>query len=340
MANLGDVRGASESYRKAIALLEPVAGGADATDAEQATLATTYLVGAGLSLNEGRAEAALATSKKGLSLRQALAARLPNDADRQMDVAQAWQYVAYDASAAGKRGEAAAALARQAAILEAQRRSRPADRAVRRSLGQNLYLAGDAASNAQDLPRALESYRAAAALQDALAVEDPSSVTFRRDLAYSYMAIGNTQEALGDRLAALDLHRRALATFEEMAAADRKSTDPLLGVAMGHHNCGDVLAKLGRSAEALAEYRRARAAYEAVVAASPSGAWASGMLGTLYLQTADLEAGNNPTEACLLYGKAVGVFAPIEAAGALPSKREKQLAHARERLEGCGSRPR
>jgi eukaryotic-like serine/threonine-protein kinase len=340
MANLGDVRGAAASYRKAIDLLEPMASASDGTSAEQATLATTYLVAAGLSLNDGRAEAALATSKKGLALRKMLASQQPNDAERQMDLAQAWQYVAFDANVAGKNAEAVDALAHQAAILEEQRRARPADRAVRRSLGQNLYLAGDAAWNAQDLPRALESYRAAVALQDALAVEDPSSVTFRRDLAYSYMALGNTQAALGDGIAALDMHRRSLATFEEMAAADRQSTDPLLGVAMGHHNSGDVLAKLGRSAEALAEYHRARTAYEAVVTASPSGAWASGMLGTLYLQTADLEAGRNPTEACLLYGKAVGIFAPIAAQGALPSKRGEQLAHARERLEGCGSRAR
>jgi hypothetical protein len=74
-----------------------------------------------------------------------------------------------------------------------------------------------------------------------------------------------------------------------MAKADPKSTDAILGIAMCHHNTAEALAKLGRRAEALAESRRARTGYEAVVAASPAGAWVSGMLGSLYIQTADLE---------------------------------------------------
>lgn len=337
MANLGDIAGAAASYRKAIALLEPAVASANATDAERATLATTYLEDAGLSINEGQAEKALATAKRGLALREARAREDPGDPERQMELAQAWQYVAFDASAAGQHAEAAAALGRQAAILEAQRRARPADRGVRRSLGLNLYLTGDSASNASDLPRALENYRSAAALQAALVGDEPSSVTFRRDLAYSFMAIGNTEEALGDLSAALDAHRQALATFVQMASADPKSTDPVLGVAMSHHNCGEALVKLGRSAEALAEFRLARPAYEAVVAASPTAAWASGMLGTLYVDTADLLAGANRGEACDLYGRAVRLFEGTGAEG-LPARRRAQLARAKERLAACPDR--
>jgi len=336
-ANLGDVEGAAASYRKAIGLLEPAVAAPGATDAERTTLATTYLVDSGLFLVRGRVEDALAEARRGLALRQRLAAERPA-AERQMDLAQAWQYVAFDATAAGKHAEARAALANQAAILEAQSRARPADRVVRRSLAQNVYLTGDAATNAQDLPGALERYRSAASMQEALLREDPSSVTFHRDLAYSYMAIGNTEETLTDFPAALDAHRQALATFESMAAADRKSTDAVLGVGMSHHNCGSALIRLGRPAEALQEYRRARAAYEPVVAASPSAAWAAGMLGSLYVQTAELERAENGEEACVLYGKAVRVFEPIAAAGGLTPKRRDQLAAAKERLSACGHR--
>ena len=161
---------------------------------------------------------------------------------------------------------------------------------------------------------------------------------FRRDLAYSWLAIGNTEESLADLAAALDAHRRALATFEAMAAADRRSTDPVLGIAMSHHNCGEALVKLGRPAEGLQEFRHARAAYETVVAASPSEAWASGMLGSLYVEMADLEKNESPGEACALYGKAVGLFEPIAAGGGLSPKRREQLAAAKERLAACANR--
>ncbi|HYX19800.1 MAG TPA: protein kinase [Thermoanaerobaculia bacterium] len=336
-ANLGDVDGAAASYRKSIRLLEPAVSSPGATDAERSTLATTYLVDSGLSLVRGKTPEALAEAKRGLALRERLSAESPTP-ERQMDLAQAWQYVAFDATAAGKNVEAREALASQAAILEEQRRARPDDRVVRRSLAQNLYLTGDASSNAQDLAGALERYRSAAGMQEALLREDASSVTFHRDLAYSYMAIGNTEEALADFGAALDAHRQALATFEAMAAADRKSTDAALGVAMSHHNCGSVLARLARPSEALQEYRRARAAYEPVVAASPSGAWAAGMLGSLYVQIAELERSEDGEEACALYAGAVRLFEPIAAAGGLTPKRRGQLAVAKERLAACANR--
>jgi non-specific serine/threonine protein kinase/serine/threonine-protein kinase len=340
MANLGDMRGAAESYGKAIALLEPVASGSDATDAERATLATTYLVAAGLSVSEGRAEAALATSRKGLALRQLLAARQPDDAGRQMELAQAWQYVAFDANAVGKRAEVTAALAAQRAILEGLARTRPDDRAVRRNLGQNLYVEGEAAAGAGDREGGLARLREAEQIQEGLVAGDPANVTFRRDLAYTLTAIGNGQIALNDAAGALETYRRTLGVFEAMAAADPKSTDALLGVAIGHHNSGEALEKLGRRTEALAEYRRARPGYEAVIAASPSMAWASSMLGTLYVQTADAELPDGDAEACGMYLKAVTLFEPMSAAGTLTSERRPLYDRAKSRLETCGSRAR
>ncbi|HKD18352.1 MAG TPA: hypothetical protein VKG23_10830, partial [Thermoanaerobaculia bacterium] len=340
MPNLGDVRGAAESYAKAIALLEPVASGSDATDAEQATLATTYLVAAGLTIAEGRAEAALAMSRKGLALREHLAQRKPDDADRKMDLAQAWQYVAFDASAAGKPTEAKAALASQRAILEAQARARPADRAVRRNLAQNLYVEGELATTSGDRPSALERYREAERIQERLVDEEPASVTFRRDLGYTLTQVGNAQTATNDGAAALDTYRRALGVFEAMAAADPKSTDAVLGVAMSRHNSGEALEQLGRRAEALVEYQRARPAYESVIAVSPSSAWVSGMLGSLYVQTADAELATGGAEACGLYSKAVGLFEPMSAAGTLTEKSRQTLDRARSGLRACGSRSR
>jgi tetratricopeptide (TPR) repeat protein len=338
MANLGDMKGAGESYDKAIALLEPAIATPGASDAERATLATIYLVNAGLSVNSGRPEAALAMAKKGLALRQTLAARAPGDAERQMDLSQAWQYVAFDAAPAGKHAEAAAALAAQAAILEQQRRLRPSDRGVRRSLGQNLYLRGEAARNVDDPAGALARFREAEKIQEELVAEDPTSVQFRRDLAYTQTEAGNSELDLSNAPAALEEYRRALAAFEAMAKEDPKSSDPLLGIAMSHHNSAEALGKLGRRAEALEASRRARPAYEAVLARSPSSAWAAGMLGSLYVQTADLEYPEDRESACELYGRAVGLFGSV-AGSDQQSDRRVHLVHARERLAACRSRP-
>jgi tetratricopeptide (TPR) repeat protein len=336
MANLGELKGATASYGKAIALLEPAVAGPDPSDAERASLATAYLMRGALRLYEGSAEEALATAKKGLALRQALAAEAPGDAARQMDLSQAWQFVGFDAAAAGKPAEAANATAAQAAILEEQRRLRPSDRNVRRSLGQNLFLQGSASK--RDAAGALAKLRQAEQIQEELVIEDPTSVQFRRDLAHTQTEVGNTELDLGNASGALEEYRRALAAFEAMARADPKSTDPILGIAMSHHNSGEALEKLGRRAEALEEFRRARPAYERVLAMSPSGGWAAGMLGSLYVETADLEYSEDHEAACGLYGKAVGVFESV-AGTALRPETEPQLLHAKARLAACRSRP-
>jgi non-specific serine/threonine protein kinase/serine/threonine-protein kinase len=338
MPNLGDLKGAVASYDKAIALLEPAVAGPGASDAERASLATAYLVCGALRLNEGKAEEALAMAKKGLALRRALAAEAPGNAGRQMDLSQAWQYVAFDAAPAGKHAEAGDALAAQAGILAEQLRVRPSDRAVRRSLGQNLYLRAESANNGGDPTAALARFREAEKIEEDLVAEDPTSVQFRRDLAYTQTEVGNTELVLGNAPAALEEYRRALAVFEAMAKEDPKSTDPVLGIAMSHHNAAEALQKMGRRAEALEESRRARPAYEAVVAMSPSSAWAAGLLGSLYVETADLEYPADRESACELYGKAVGVFESTAGPDLRPERKELIL-HARERLAACRTRP-
>src|SRR5262249_27715696 len=128
MANLGDVPGALQSYGKAIALLAPVVEAGKADDAEQATLAKAYLTGGGIQLVAGDAGAAVAMAEKGLPLVQRLAERHPGEADRQRDLAQAWQFYSFYLSAAGRNDEAYDALKKQAAILRARLTEDPEDR--------------------------------------------------------------------------------------------------------------------------------------------------------------------------------------------------------------------
>jgi tetratricopeptide (TPR) repeat protein len=334
MANLGDLQGAIASYRKSIALLEPGVASGDASDEDRSTLAAAYLVGSGLVRTEGKPDEALEMAKRGLALRRALAARLP-DAEHQMALSQAWQFVAYTAAAAGKKEEAAEALAAQAEILRQRHEADPRDPAVRRSLGQNLFLSGEARGEAGDLQGALGQYREAEEIQRDLVRDDPSNVSLRRDLAYTYLEIGNAYVAANDPLAGLGEYRLALAAFEAMAAADPRSTDASLGVGMSHQNMGEALAKMGRNAEALRAFERARPRYELVAGAAPNNAWVVGMLATLYVLTADLRAAADRASACALYGRAVSLFEPIAAAGRLSGDRRRLFDRARQLSTGC-----
>ena len=338
-ANLGDMKGALESYDKAIALLEPAMASANATDEERAVLATATLVAGGIQLTAGDPAKALALSRKGQALRQELAARDPNDRQSQVDLAQAWQFLAFNLAAAGRDEEAAVALSRQGAILRERQRVAPADRAVRRSLEQNLYLRGSALQKAGDLDEALLVYRQGAEVLDALLREDPENVTYRRDQGYLRTEIGNCLLAKGDGRAALDEYRGALELFGAMVAADPKSTDPVLGVGFSHHNASYAFRKLGKPGEALGELRLAAPRYEAVLAGSPSSAWVSGMLAMLLSETADLETeqGGSRASACALYRRSVAMFEKIAGAGPLQPDRQTSFDRAKAETAACAA---
>ena len=333
-ANLGDMKGGLESYRKSIGLLEPVALSREATAEERSSLAAAYLATSGMELAAGNPPKAVALSRRGLELRRALASAYPADPRRQMDLSQAWQWVAFHLEADGKTSESMTALSRQREILVDRRRAAPGDREVRRSLAQNLYLTGSGRARAGDGSGALEAFGEAVALQESLVEEEPNSVQLKRDLAYTYTELGNAELARGDGDAALSNYARALKVFETMAAADPRSTDSILGIAMSQHNSGEALARLGRRAEALEAFERARPSYEKVLAASPT-AWVGGMLATLYVEMADAETPSGSATACALYRRGVAAFEKLAASAPLLPERQATFAHARKAAAGC-----
>jgi eukaryotic-like serine/threonine-protein kinase len=336
MPNLGDVPGAIQSYGKAIALLAPVVEAGTADDAEQSTLAKAYLTGGGIQLVAGDAHAAVAMAEKGLPLVRGLAERHIGDAERQRELAQAWQFYSFYLTAAGRYGEAYDALRNQAAILRTRLAEAPADRAARRSLGQNLYLMGEALDSRGDPEGALKSYEEAVELEEALRVKEPASTQLQRDLGYLRWAIGGYYEGRGDHRAAVDQFQRALTLFESMAAADAKSVDGRLGVAMSRHNIGQARAGLGDSAGALAEFERARVLYEPIVAGDPANAWAAGALADLYLGIGkEKEKAANLDAACSLYARADDIFTRLSKAGRLASLRTSSSAEATAAVARC-----
>jgi len=349
MANLGDVPGALQSYSKAIALLEPLVQSGKADDDMQATLSRAYLTQGAIRLITGDAAASIALAEKGLDLSRRLAERNPGDPRRAFALATAWQYYAFDLSAAGRDAEAYEALKNQAAILRTRLADNPQDRDVRRSLNQNLYLVGEAL---QDLDPAgsQKAYAEAVAIGEALRVEDPASVLLRRDLAYLRTGMGGFYESRKDFAAAREQFQHALSLFESIAAADAKSVDGRVGIAISLHNIGNSRAGEGDSAGAVRDFEKARTFYEPLVTADPSNAWAEGALADLYLaigqETEKMAkarfgaSGEGSEAACALYSRAHDIFERMRVAAKLTAVRMKPSAEAAAAVARCrGSLP-
>jgi eukaryotic-like serine/threonine-protein kinase len=338
MANLGDVPGALQSYGKAIALLEPAIAAGTADDAERSTLAHAYLTGGGIELVQGEAARAVEMAEKGLPLVRALAERHPDDAAKQRELAQAWQFYAFYLGASGREEDSRRALANQARILRARLSADPGDRAARRSLGQNLYLTAQAVRDAGDVEGARRMYDESVAIGEALRSQDPDSVQLRRDLGYGRTAIGGLEEGRGNYAEALEQYGLALVQFEAIATSDSKSVDGRFSVGMTHHNMGNARAATGQHEEALKQFDQARRMYEPIVAADPGNAWAEGALGQLYLDLArekERFAGRAGAEECALYGLSNGVFQRLRSAGKLPGIRQKSAEEAAAAAGRC-----
>ncbi|HEY6065721.1 MAG TPA: serine/threonine-protein kinase [Thermoanaerobaculia bacterium] len=342
--NLGDLKGAIGSYRKAIALLEPVIASGGATEEEQSTLATAYLIGGSIQIGYNDSRTAVAMAEKGLALRRSLAERNVGDAGREKDLAQAWQFYAFDLSAAGRMSESYEALRNQAAILRKRLSVEPRDRQLRRSLGQNLFLTGQALQSRGDLDGALKTLQEAAVVEEALLQEDLSSVQFRRDLAWTRMNIGNLyQDARGDPPAALEQYHLALPHFEWIAAADPKNTDARLGVGMMHHNIG-IARRSTSPAASLEDFQKARSFYEPILVADPTNAWLQAMLANLNLNIGRSQEADSSRpgperfqKACRSYSLAAAAYAKLKAEGRLSDEdRIEQARQADQALARCG----
>lgn len=333
--NLGDLGGGLASYGKAIGMLAPVVASGYATDEEKSSLATAYLGRGGIEVAAGSSAAAVVDSRRGLALREELARAEPANGRRQMDVAQALQFLAFHLQgSAGGAAEAEQALRRQAEILQERKRAEPGSRAVRRAMEQNLYVYGTLLERLDRTQDALSKLREAASVAEALRREEPSSSVYLRDVGYAHSSIGGVEYALGDLEASLASHRRAAAAFEELEAADRKSVDGRLGVSMSHHNAGLMLAELGRSQEALAEYRLARPGYESIVAAAPDNLWVTGMLANLYADLSGYEA-DGSSSACALLRRSIQLFEKTAGSTADTPRHRSSLEAARRRAARC-----
>jgi tetratricopeptide (TPR) repeat protein len=348
MGNLGDTKGAVESYRKAIALLEPLAAGGDATDEDRGALAGAYLVGGGIVLAAGDTAAAIDMSRKGVDLRQALLAARPADAPRRREMAQAWQFYAFNLQAAARHAEALEALRKQNALLLDLLAGAPRERGLLRSLGQNLFLLAQALEKTGGPAGGDATFAQAVDVQRDLLASDATNAAFKRDLAFTQTELGNSLNRRGDSRRALGPYREALALHRELALADPSSADARVGVAIASSNLGQAFVGIGDTAAAIDHLAAARKIQEAVVTKDPENAWVSGQLASTTASLARAheaasrvrrqetsEVAEHLDVACRLFGRSIDLFAALEAKGRLTPDLRREMDSTRKDRDAC-----
>jgi non-specific serine/threonine protein kinase/serine/threonine-protein kinase len=262
--NLGDTRGAIESYRKALALRRAVETGSNDlalgrdVAANQGKLSDLLWVA-------GEPDHAVAAARRRLEIMQSLSRANPQEQSARFELGNA--YVDYGWKLAAAKDELAGALKNcqgGVLILEELPAPAPPDPERLRALGSAYSKTGDIfAENPKTLREGLALYHKALAHHKAALALDPSNATYRRGVITDHNDIGDALSSLGESEAALRSYRAALAGFDALRP-DPKDMQLQQDKAFVLGNVGEMLLRLGRLDGAAHELERSLAILHAL----------------------------------------------------------------------------
>ena len=270
--NLGDIKGALATYRKAQAAREGLRA-ADPTNREiQRDLSTTSLKLAHVLLYTGAPGAGVEEARKSSVIEEMLAAteKTPPQSFR---LGTSYTMHGYLLGAGGRTVESLDRLRKAIALLELLEASGWKREQVQLQLALAYsYLAEILDQGAPvpglvpDLHASLEGFRKALALDESLARADLSNTVLRRRVCGGLVLLGDVSNRLGDHAAAAGYYRRALDEAEKLAQADPANLQAQSDFAIACERLGTSLAQKDETEEAFRLLNRAAKLLEPVVA--------------------------------------------------------------------------
>jgi eukaryotic-like serine/threonine-protein kinase len=260
--NLGDSRGALQSSRKALAILESLARTEPENQQVRLALASTHQQISDVLDFSGDTAGAVAHSGEALKIYEGLAGNLATDPKFQTERVIETYHYANLLALTGVLDEATAEY-RQAVELSQRiiaANSSDADSSKQEGkihLASSLDGLGNVLQEKGDTAGALENRRRGLAIREELTRLDPNNAHYRRQLAFSYHNVGLSLVAAGDLASALAHFQQELSLFESLSAADPKDVQARRNRSLAHKQIGDVLMRTDDVRGALAQYRAA-----------------------------------------------------------------------------------
>ena len=278
--NLGDARGAVESYSQALKISQTLTQ-SDAQD----WAAREYLARSYESLGEvlpvlGQPTEGLADLRQACSAFEALTAAKPDRVEIREKLAGCYEGLGDLQGHSGRSN-----LNDPAAAFESYRKagglyqglllSEPGNKVARRGVAVLQIRTGDLLMR-DDPKAAINSYRGALPVIQDLAASDPTNAEARRLLATVYQKVGGALEDLGDLKGALKNYDSAAATREELMRADPNNALASMNTVVSLRYLGDLLYKMNDQPGALAKYQRALEILDRLSAEEPDNVLAQG----------------------------------------------------------------
>jgi serine/threonine protein kinase len=268
--NLGDSKGALESFKKALAILESIAREEPANDEVRLELASTHQQISDVLNFSGDTTGAVEHSRTALTTYEALAPKLTGDAKFQRAQTTETYHYANLLQSAGALDEAAAEYKQAVELSRQIVAASPSDPEGKVHLAASLDGLGYVLQQNGDSEGALENLHAALLIREELTRVDPNNSHYLRQLAFSHQNVGLSLSAAGDLPAALAHFHQELTLFDSLSAADPKDAQARRNRSLAHKMIGDVSLRSGDHRHALAEYQTALSIDRELAAIDPN----------------------------------------------------------------------
>ena len=259
-SNLGDMPGALESLKRAVAIREKVFGMGGSNGEVRQELAYCYAAVGFLYVLNGPPDKAVEYLRKGIPIMEQQAAVDGSDQDLQYKL---WNMYLGLAKALGN--PAVPNLGDTKGAMEYMNKAKlvgdkltmdyPESREYIRMQGASYNAFGQMFVGAGQQREALENFQQAAAIDRRLVQLDPSNINYKRELAVQLGNVGGILSELNEHPAAIENTREAVAIYEAMMATDPSDAANLRNAAVGYRNLAVALGTDGR-AEALKDFNK------------------------------------------------------------------------------------
>ncbi len=268
-ANLGNTKGALDSYERALELERSVLAEHPGDQKARAAIARTLSRVCSVEQSTGSFQNALKHCGETVRIESELAAADPGDAAREAELGSTYQNMAGAWFAVGNWRESEDYRARALAVFEQLHKSFPSNENYEFELANAcLRMANVEEQQHQFQPARLNAERAVAMFGD-LSARHPSQVRRKLSTTYALQRLGSVLISLGDLKGAQEAFERSLPIREQLLALDPLDASARVNLSNTLAALGYVELQMGNPKDASLNFERQREIAGKLVAADP-----------------------------------------------------------------------
>jgi eukaryotic-like serine/threonine-protein kinase len=342
-ANVGDTKGALDSYGKALAIRQSLVARPVVDPRDRQGLAELEFDLAALYRVSGQVARAVELYMSAAERFEALRSMDPNGAAPHIRLGAVYQRLAEVQAYAGNTDASFESAQKAASEAEAGWEGRPNDAAARSILAATTYQLSEALADRGRYAEALERTRRARAVLEQALAENPLDAQQTRILLYALNGESRYLRQLGDLGGAVAVGEHALEVAEEASRRDPRDNWSRTAIAVAANALADALDQNGDRRESMRRRRLALDVATKLASEDPQNTYVrlEAASAEFALASALLFGSPSPaetTDACAMLGHVQKFWSDLKTRGQLPQGESSELARIPGLLGKC--RPR